>query len=44
MRKKEREALPRLQAVALTDYAAELDGLLKGLEPTQRPEGSTLCG
>jgi hypothetical protein len=39
MRKKDREALPRLQVIALTDYTAELDDLLTGLQAEQPEEG-----
>lgn len=39
LRKKDREALPRLQVVALTDYAAELDELLADIETGSLQEG-----
>jgi hypothetical protein len=39
MRKKDREALPRLQVIALTDYTTELDDLLAGLQAEQPEEG-----
>ncbi|MEU9290310.1 hypothetical protein AB0D57_38155 [Streptomyces sp. NPDC048275] len=39
MRKKDREALPRLQVIALSDYTAELDDLLAGLQAEQPEEG-----
>ncbi|WP_327749800.1 hypothetical protein [Streptomyces europaeiscabiei] len=38
--KKEREALPRLQVIALTDYATELDDLIQSITTDDSTEGA----
>ncbi|MFF2217395.1 hypothetical protein [Streptomyces antibioticus] len=38
--KKEREALPRLQVIALTDYATELDELIQSITTNDTKEGA----
>ncbi|MEU1595135.1 hypothetical protein ABZ468_20225 [Streptomyces sp. NPDC005708] len=38
--KKEREALPRLQVIALTDYATELDELIQSITTDGSKEGA----
>ncbi|MEU9141323.1 hypothetical protein AB0D33_36200 [Streptomyces sp. NPDC048404] len=38
--KKEREALPRLQVIALTDYATELDELIQSITTDDSTEGT----
>lgn len=38
--KKEREALPRLQVIALTDYATELDELIESITTEDTEEGA----
>lgn len=38
--KKEREALPRLQVIALTDYATELDELIQSITTDDTKEGA----
>ncbi|MDH6222893.1 hypothetical protein [Streptomyces pseudovenezuelae] len=40
MPKKERETLPRLQVIALTDYATELDELIEGITTDGTKEGA----
>lgn len=37
--KKQREALPRLQVIALTDYATELDELIQTITTDDTKEG-----
>ncbi|MEU1185219.1 hypothetical protein ABZ464_47965 [Streptomyces sp. NPDC005820] len=38
--RKERDALPRLQAIALTDYATELDELIQSIQTDDSTEGT----
>ncbi|MBJ7004912.1 hypothetical protein JG491_33455 [Streptomyces sp. CRPSP2-6A1] len=38
--KKQREALPRLQVIALTDYATELDELIQTITSDNTKEGA----
>jgi hypothetical protein len=38
--KKQRQALPRLQVIALTDYASELDELIQSITANDTDEGA----
>ncbi|MFF3354108.1 hypothetical protein ACFYWN_15900 [Streptomyces sp. NPDC002917] len=38
--RKDRDVLPRLQAIALTDYATELDELIQSIHTDDNEEGA----